>query len=100
MKKASFTFRIEEEKIDAFEKVAAASHLEPQALAALMVATFSDLKQGAALSALTSIPHDLFKGRAGRPPSGPVRPAGEGIDDTSGDYVTKSGIRIPVGKSA
>lgn len=52
-----------------FEKVAAADHLEPQRLAALLIAKFSDLKQGNAINALASIPKDLFKLRPGRVPS-------------------------------
>jgi len=49
-----------------FEKIAAADHMEPQRLAALILSKFSDLKQGNALTAIASIPKDLFKLRPGR----------------------------------
>ena len=52
-----------------FEKVAA-EHLDAPDLTRLLVSKFSDLKQGTALAALTSIPKDLFKLRPGRPASG------------------------------
>lgn len=73
-KKIQFNFRLEEEKLREFEKIAEASHMEPQRFAALIVSTFSDLKQGNGLAALTGIPKEYFKLRPGRHASTPSVP--------------------------
>lgn len=67
--KKPLNLSIDREVFAEFEKVAAADHLEPQRLAALLIAKFSDLKQGNAISAIASIDKSLFKLRPGRTPS-------------------------------
>lgn len=49
-----------------FEKIAKAEHMEPQRFAALLISKFSDLKQGNGLTAIASVPKELFKLRPGR----------------------------------
>jgi hypothetical protein len=78
--KKPLNLSIDREVFAEFEKIAAADHLEPQRLAALLISKFSDLKQGNALTALAAIPKDLYKLRPGRiastPSASDSRPVG------------------------
>jgi len=81
MKKITKGIRIDDEVWGDFEKVAESQHMEPLAFAVVLIKTFSDLKQGNALRALTSIPQEYFKAKGGRPPSSPepYKPSVEGV---------------------
>lgn len=67
MKKIQKGIRINEETWREFEKIVEAGYMVPNAFAAVLISTFSDLKQGYALNALASIPKEYFKAKAGRP---------------------------------
>lgn len=81
MKKITKGIRIDQDVWGEFEKVVGYQHMEPQAFAVVLIKTFSDLKQGYALQALSSIPRECFKSKGGRPPSQleTSKPSGEGV---------------------
>ena len=70
--KKPFYIRMEEQAVAELTKVAKTYDMEPNAYAAMIVARFADLKPEFALDALTAIPKEFFKPRAGRPAARPA----------------------------
>lgn len=64
--KKTLSLYLEEETLRDFEKLAEACHLDKNSFGALLISRFADLKLEHGLDALTSIPKEYFKARAGR----------------------------------
>lgn len=75
MSKKPFTIQMDQDKLNALEKVAEdVFAMEKTTYAVTVLSRFADLKPEFALDALASIPKEFFKSRPGRPAARPTLP--------------------------
>jgi hypothetical protein len=86
MAKIRYVLYVDPDVPEAIRKVAEADGMEGPAFASLVLSKVSQLKNGEGLTALTSIPRQLFKSRPGRPPT-TATPA-ERHEETTPQHVT------------